>query len=171
MTTGSSKAGLLSASGPDHAHPTRDMVGEGAPAGQRSFGSERGPSRSDNGPFGNQRGFRGERGMVTAELAVATLAALALLVMLCWGIFLVVMQLRCIDLAAAVARQTARGDVAAVRQAERDAPAGSQITATQGTHLVVIEIRVTARPFADWLVPVPLKATAQVVPEPGKSGH
>ena len=48
------------------------------------------------------------RGMVTAELAVTTLSAFTLLVMMCWGISLVVLQLRCIDTAAAVARQTAR---------------------------------------------------------------
>ena len=44
-----------------------------------------------------------DRGMVTAELAVATLAAMTLMVMLCWGIYLIVMQLRCEDVAAAVA--------------------------------------------------------------------
>ena len=51
--------------------------------------------------------------MVTAELAVATLAALAMLTMMCWGVYLVVIQLRCTDTAAAVARQVARGDKAA----------------------------------------------------------
>ena len=44
--------------------------------------------------------------MVTAELAVTTLSAFTLLVMMCWGISLVILQLRCIDTAAAVARQT-----------------------------------------------------------------
>ena len=38
---------------------------------------------------------RDGRGMVTAELAVATLAAFAVLTMMCWGIYLVVIQLRC----------------------------------------------------------------------------
>ena len=41
------------------------------------------------------------RGMVTAELAVTTLAAFALLTTMCWGIYLVVTQLRCVDAAAA----------------------------------------------------------------------
>ena len=59
--------------------------------------------------------------MVTVELAVATLAALALLLMMLWGIYLVVMQLRCVDTAAAVARQEARGDDAGVRLAKSDA--------------------------------------------------
>ena len=46
--------------------------------------------------------------MVTAELAVTTLAAFALLTTMCWGIYLVVTQLRCID-AAAIARQASAG--------------------------------------------------------------
>ena len=32
-----------------------------------------------------RRHARGSRGMVTVELAVTTLAALALLIMMCWG--------------------------------------------------------------------------------------
>ena len=48
--------------------------------------------------------------MVTAELAVTTLTAFTLLIVMCWGIYLVVLQVRCIDTASAVARQAARGD-------------------------------------------------------------
>ena len=58
------------------------------------------------------------RGLVTAELAVTTLAAFAVLTMMCWGIYLVVTQLRCVDTAAAVARQAARGDTTAVGQGQ-----------------------------------------------------
>ena len=47
---------------------------------------------------------RDARGMVTAELAVTTLAAFALLTTMCWGIYLVVTQLRCVDAASAIAR-------------------------------------------------------------------
>ena len=104
--------------------------------------------------------------MVTAELAVATLAAFALLVMLCWGIYLVMMQLRCIDTAAEVARQAARGDEAAVRRAERDAPTGARIAVKRTERTVRVWVRLEARPFADWLVSVPLEASAEVVPEP-----
>ena len=55
-------------------------------------------------------GSRDGQGMVTAELAVTTLAAFALLTTMCWGIYLVVTQLRCVDAAAAIARQAARID-------------------------------------------------------------
>ena len=74
------------------------------------------------------------RGMVTAELAVTTLSAFTLLVMLCWGISLVVIQLRCIDTAAAVARQAARGDEAGVAHARSQAPAGAKITRAAASH-------------------------------------
>ena len=107
-----------------------------------------------------------ERGMVTAELAVTTLTAFTLLVMMCWGISLVVLQLRCIDTASAVARQTARGDEAAVSLARSQAPDGARITVQERPGLVTVTVRVSARPMADWLVTVPLHARAQVVPEP-----
>ena len=109
---------------------------------------------------------RDGRGMVTAELAVTTLSAFTLLVMMCWGIALVILQLRCIDTAAAVARQTARGDEAGVAHARSQAPAGATVTVQQRPSLVTVSVRVTARPLADWLVAVPLQARAQVVPEP-----
>jgi hypothetical protein len=106
------------------------------------------------------------QGMVTAELAVATLAALAVLTMLCWGIYLVVMQMRIIDTAGEVARQAARADTAAVARAERDAPAGATVRVTSGAAVTSVQVRLTARPFASWLVSVPLHAEADVVPEP-----
>ena len=106
--------------------------------------------------------------MVTAELAVSTLAAMAMLVMLCWGIYLVVMQVRCIDVATEVARQAARGDAAAVRRAEQGAPAGATVSVHRGRSVTTVDVRLSARPFAAWLVAVPLQARAEVVPEPGE---
>jgi len=104
--------------------------------------------------------------MVTAELAVTILAALALLVMMCWGIYLIVIQLRCEDTAAAVARQAARGDVAGVRKMKGAAPQGATVIVDQKPDLVTVTVRIKAKPLADWLVAVPLHAQAQVVPEP-----
>lgn len=122
----------------------------------------RGRPTAEHGPG------RAGRGMVTAELAVATLAAMAMLVLLCWGIYLVMMQIRCIDVATEVARQAARGDAAAVRRAEGSAPSGAVVAVQRGRSLVAVEVRVSARPFAAWLVAVPLRARAEVVPEPGE---
>ena len=104
--------------------------------------------------------------MVTAELAVSILAALAVLTMLCWGIYLIVMQMRIIDTAGEVARQAARGDKAGVARAEDDAPRGAVVRVSAGPSATRVQVRLTARPFADWLVAVPLQAEAEVVPEP-----
>jgi hypothetical protein len=119
--------------------------------------------------------------MVTAELAVATLAAAALMIMLSWGIFLITIQLRCIDTAAAVARQSARGDTAAVVAAKGRAPRGAVIEVTKTPTLVRVDVRVSIRPFrwatgaspgsardfGSGLGSVDVRADAQVVPEPG----
>ena len=70
--------------------------------------------------------------MVTVELAVTTLAALALLMMMAWGISLIVLQLRLVDTAAAVARQAARGDRAAVTRIKAAAPTGAEWRWTSG---------------------------------------
>jgi hypothetical protein len=106
------------------------------------------------------------RGMVTAELAVTTLAAFALLTAMCWGMYLVVTQLRCVDAAAAIARQAARGDTAAIAKAKAATPSGATIAIDKRPNLVVVSVRVKARSLAPWLVAVPLQARAQVVPEP-----
>lgn len=106
------------------------------------------------------------RGMVTVELAVTTLAALALLTLMCWGIFLIVVQLQLVDSAAAIARQSARGDVAAVAKLKAAAPTGARVSVEESSSLVTVTVATSARPIAGWLVAVPLVARAQVVPEP-----
>jgi hypothetical protein len=105
--------------------------------------------------------------MVTAELAVSILAALAVLTMLCWAIFLVVMQMRCVDTAGEVARQAARGDQAAVARAKANAPRGASVQVTSRGVVTSVRVSVQARPLASWLVTVPLHADAEVVSEPG----
>ena len=110
---------------------------------------------------------RSERGMVTAELAAATLAALAVVTLMCWGISLVVTQLRCVDAAAAMARQAARGDGAALSRAQASLPAGATARVLRAGGVVTVSVRVDARPLARWMVVVPLQATAQVLAEPG----
>jgi hypothetical protein len=115
--------------------------------------------------------------MVTAELAVATLAAGVMLIMLSWGIFLITVQLRCMDSASAVARQIARGDDAAAAAARGRAPEGAGFELSESSELVIVKVRVSVRPFAfrsgaapahrSGLRAVKLGAEARVVPEPG----
>lgn len=114
------------------------------------------------------RAARGDgRGMVTAELAVAMLAAFTCVVMLCSGIGLLVTQMRCIDTAGEVARQAARNDDEAVREAKREAPQGAEITSTRRGDRIDVEVRLRAEPLGGWLPPVDLRARAEVVAEPG----
>ena len=86
--------------------------------------------------------------------------------MMCWGIYLVVTQLRCVDAAAAVARQAARADAAAVAKAKAGAPTGAAIMIDKRPNLVTVTVRVRARPLGRWMAAVPLEARAQVIPEP-----
>jgi hypothetical protein len=104
--------------------------------------------------------------MVTAELAVAILAAFSVFVLLCWGVFLVVMQIRCVDTAAAVARQEARGDRAAATLVRSHAPAGARVAVRRRPGRVEVSVTLTVRPLARGLPAVPLRASASVVPEP-----
>ena len=80
--------------------------------------------------------------------------------------YLVVLQLRCTDVAAAVARQIARDDQAAADRARAQAPAGATVQVSRRPRLVTVTVRVRAKPLSGWLVTVPLQARAQVVPEP-----
>ena len=139
-------------------------------------GTERGTDEGGNKEGANKEGANKEgaskeggskeRGIVTAELAVTTLAAFAVLTMMCWGIYLVVTQLRCVDAAAAVARQAARADAAAVAKAKAGAPTGAAIMIDKRPNLVTVTVRVRARPLGRWMAAVPLEARAQVIPEP-----
>ena len=105
--------------------------------------------------------------MVTAELAVAILAALSLFLSLCWGVFLVVQQLRCVDTAAAVARQEARGDRAAAATARAQAPDGARVEVERRSGQVRVRVSLVVRPLAAGRLSVPLSTEAVVVPEPG----
>ena len=70
---------------------------------------------------------RGDRGMVTVETAFATLflaGALALAILVGGAAFVLG---QCQVTANEVARQSARGDAAAVARATADAPAGAQV--------------------------------------------
>ncbi len=118
-------------------------------------------------PARGSRRRRSGRGMVTAELAVAILAALSLFLLLCWGIVLVVQQLRCVDTAAAVARQEARGDRQAAAAARAQAPDGARVHVRRRPGQVVVRVDVRVAPLGRGRLSVPLSAESAVVPEPG----
>lgn len=105
--------------------------------------------------------------MVTAELAFASLGAALATVALAWVLTLVGLLVRCADTAAEVARQEARTDRSAVAAAIADRPAGARVEVEHRGERVLVTVVVAARPWAGWLPAVPLRATAQVVREPG----
>jgi hypothetical protein len=110
---------------------------------------------------------RSQGGMVTAELAVAISAAVIVMIILCWGICLLVLQLRLVDTAGAVARQAARGDRAGVARAEASAPKGTAIRVEQGKSMTRVTLRLQADPYGPLMPTVRLGAVAEIGTEPG----
>lgn len=111
---------------------------------------------------------RPQRGMVTVELALGSLGAVLAVLLLSWVIAVVMLWGACNDLAAAVARQEARGDQAAVAKLERAKPPGARIEVHQRADDITVTVKLAARPWADWLPQVPLQAEATVIREPNQ---
>lgn len=109
---------------------------------------------------------RTERGMVTVELALALLSLSFATIAAVWLVWVLGQQVRCVDTAGEVARQLARGDQPAAERALAGRPAGAEVTTRREEGDAVVEVRLTARPFAT-LPGVPLQAKARVALEPG----
>jgi hypothetical protein len=90
----------------------------------------------------------GDRGTVTAELAVALPAAVVVLALMLWGVGAAGAQLRCIDAARAAARAAARGEstAAAVAAARAIAPWGAHVVVRRGAGAVTVNVTATVRP-------------------------
>ncbi|MCL1838075.1 MAG: hypothetical protein FWG47_02005 [Propionibacteriaceae bacterium] len=108
-----------------------------------------------------------EDGMVTAELAFASLFAAGFVVLLAWVVSLLLVFAGCYSTASQVARQNARGDQAAVKLAIDAGPPGSTVVITRSTTMVTVQVRVAAQPWAKWLPAVPLTAQAHAFIESG----
>jgi hypothetical protein len=104
---------------------------------------------------------RGQRGMVTAELAFASIGAL-----LAWVLALVGLLLRCQATAVEVARQEARGDREAVARVLAERPVGARVAISHDAGRIRVLVELAARPWATWLPAVPLTAGAAVEQEP-----
>jgi len=85
----------------------------------------------------------GQRGMVTAELAIGILSATMVAVCLAWAINLLAVHTECADAAAQIARAEARGDAPAATQARGHAPSGATINVDQSGSEVVVTVGVT----------------------------
>ncbi|MGL5860851.1 MAG: TadE family type IV pilus minor pilin [Phycicoccus sp.] len=85
---------------------------------------------------------RRERGMVTAELAVAVPSVVLVLAVCLAAVDLGVRQVRCVDAAGGAARQLARGDpeAAARQHALSRVPDGSRVAVTRGGGQVTVVV-------------------------------
>lgn len=127
------------------------------PVGQHPAGRGRGQVRARP---------RGQRGMVTAELAFASLGAAMACILLAWVLALVGLLLRCQGTAVEVARQEARGDREAVARAIAERPMRAAVLISHDGDRVRVKVSLAARPWADWLPTVPLTSNAAVLREP-----
>ena len=107
-----------------------------------------------------------QAGWVTAEMAFAALGVGAAVV-LCAVIFSVCMaQIRCDDAAAAIVRQAARDDIAAVQQIRAQLPDAAVVAIDQHQDTVVVTVTMELRPVA-WLPPMVVRSEASLVHEGG----
>lgn len=115
-----------------------------------------------------RRRLIGDSGMVTAEFAVALIPAALIAVAMVWLVTVLGLVLRCHDVAGEVARQSARGDLAAVQTAEDGAPAGTSVRVTTESGTTQVEVKLVAKVWADWLPSIPIQANATAKTEAGR---
>lgn len=97
---------------------------------------------------------RGDRGMVTAELAATIPALIFVLLVAVNAVMIGINQVRCVDAARAAARAAARGDSApAVQRAgTRAGPTGATVLVTAGGEEVTVTVSAPVPGSFGWLV-------------------
>lgn len=117
-----------------------------------------------------RRRLRGDRGMVTAEAAVALPALVVLAGLAVSVVALATGQLRCVDAAREAARAVARGEPAAAARAlaARAAPQGARITLADSGDTVSVTVTVQVRPLGGLLPAATVQGHAVGVREPGE---
>lgn len=113
---------------------------------------------------------RGDRGAVTAELALGIPLLLAVTVGLVWLLSLGIAQVRMVDATREAARALARGDpqAEAMQRAEVIAPAGTELSASADAERVVVTGRARIDGIGglfDFLPSVEVKASAVAAAE------
>lgn len=90
---------------------------------------------------------KGQRGMVTAELATVAPFGVALAVLLLWIVSLGFTQVRIADASREAARMVARGDPASVAEkvALRQSPGGAHVTVSSTKGLVTVTVTARSR--------------------------
>ena len=113
------------------------------------------------GPHPNQRG------MVTVELAIGSVLAVVITACLVSLAMLGVAQSACAESSAQIARQVARGDDAAVREARKRAPGDARVDIVREDMGVTVTVRVSVRVLGVGNVGVGAEAWAAYEPGQG----
>ncbi|HEY2174440.1 MAG TPA: TadE family type IV pilus minor pilin [Mycobacteriales bacterium] len=111
-------------------------------------------------------------GMVTAEIAVALPALVALLAVALTAVDVVGGHLKCVDAAREAARGAARGDAPAVVRslAGRSAPPGARVVLTGDDSQVNVRVQAVVRPLGGFLPAFTVDGRAVAAREPGEVG-
>lgn len=113
---------------------------------------------------------RGQRGAVTAEMALVLPVLVSVLLLGIWSIGLVVLNIRCIDAARDVARAVARGESLDQAKAigRRTVPTGTIVITREASDIKVVVTAVPAHapPLLGVFSPASLTATAILQAEP-----
>lgn len=108
---------------------------------------------------------RGQRGMITVELAIGLLVVALAMAVAAFTVSLIAVQTRCGDTAAAVARQLARGDATGAAGARATAPRGARVQVASTSSTVTVTVSVDES--LGRLGPFHLAARSEAVLEPG----
>jgi hypothetical protein len=111
----------------------------------------------------------GERGAVTVEAAFASLGLVALLAVLVAAIGVVLVEVQCVDSAAAIARQAGRGDGTGVAEARSHVPKGGQVMVSTTATTVTVRVEAEAVIVPGIRITAHLAAVSTAVLEPGAS--
>ena len=113
-------------------------------------------------------GGRRDRGVATAEVAVALPALVVLVAAGMTAVAVLTAQLRCVDAAREAARAAARGEAASVVSslAQRSGPTGSEVRVTSGGPEVTVTVSADARPVGGLLPSFRVGASAVALREP-----
>ncbi|HEX7397539.1 MAG TPA: TadE family type IV pilus minor pilin [Propionibacteriaceae bacterium] len=106
---------------------------------------------------------------MTVEAAFASLGLVALLTVLVAAIGVVLVQVQCVDSAAAIARQAARGDGSGVAEAKSHVPKGGKVVVRTTAATVTVRVEAEAVIVPGIRITVHLAAESTAVLEPGAS--
>ncbi|MDO5285908.1 MAG: TadE family type IV pilus minor pilin [Actinomycetia bacterium] len=110
---------------------------------------------------------RTDRGAVTAETALASIALAMLAALMVSVLMAVGVQVRCTDAASAIARQAARGDTAAIDQLKQRLPQGATAVTVSDATTITVTVTAPVRVWHGSLGQLQVSATATAVKEPG----